>query len=112
MQTFHVLTKIHTKNSNNLTNIELGSKLLEDISDLIGTQIVDSSFHEFGPRGMTGFALLQESHISLHTWPEHGLIILDLLSCKPLPDNFEAGVKELLSQIFAVEKTDFKIEEV
>ena len=32
---------------------------------------------------MTGFLLLAESHIALHTYPEHGYIAIDIFSCGP-----------------------------
>jgi S-adenosylmethionine decarboxylase len=32
--------------------------------------------------GVSGFVLIAESHISIHTFPEHGLINIDIFSCK------------------------------
>ena len=32
--------------------------------------------------GVSGFIMLYESHISLHTWPEEGYVAMDLYSCK------------------------------
>ncbi len=38
--------------------------------------------HDFGQRaGFTGVALLAESHISIHTWPEHGYAAIDIFMC-------------------------------
>ncbi|WP_254445848.1 adenosylmethionine decarboxylase [Ruegeria arenilitoris] len=38
--------------------------------------------HDFGQRaGFTGVALLAESHISVHTWPEHGYAAIDIFMC-------------------------------
>lgn len=108
----HALIKTNTKNANNLTNSEIASKLIEDISQIIGTTIIDSSYHEFPPTGMSGFALLKESHISIHTWPELNLIILDILSCKGFPDNFEELTKKQLEKVYAIELILFKIEEI
>ena len=39
--------------------------------------------HKFQPHGVTGYALLAESHISIHTWPEDNIARCDLFSCKP-----------------------------
>lgn len=37
--------------------------------------------HQFQPYGVTALALLAESHISVHTWPEHGYAAVDLFTC-------------------------------
>ena len=38
-------------------------------------------FHSFGGGGVTGMVLLQESHISVHTWPEHRFAAVDVFMC-------------------------------
>ena len=49
---------------------------------------LDVVTHKFEPQGVTGFALLKDSHISIHTWPEHSLAKCDIFTCgysaKPL----------------------------
>lgn len=44
--------------------------------------VLEVRLHHFGPQqGVTGVALLAESHISIHTWPENGLAAVDLFVC-------------------------------
>ncbi|MDB4974771.1 MAG: S-adenosylmethionine decarboxylase proenzyme [Myxococcaceae bacterium] len=43
--------------------------------------VVTAAFHRFAPQGVTGMLLLEESHISIHTWPEHGYAAIDLYTC-------------------------------
>lgn len=38
--------------------------------------------YEFSPQGYTAFAILSESHMSIHTWPEKDLIAFDLFCCR------------------------------
>lgn len=53
--------------------------------------------HRFEPHGFTIVGLLAESHISVHTWPEHGYAAVDILTCgKTLP---EAGVASLIEHL-------------
>ena len=37
--------------------------------------------HKFSPQGVTAIALLSESHISIHTWPETGVAVCDIFTC-------------------------------
>jgi S-adenosylmethionine decarboxylase len=37
--------------------------------------------HKFSPQGVTAVALLSESHISIHTWPENGIAVCDIFTC-------------------------------
>ena len=37
--------------------------------------------HKFEPQGITAVALLAESHISIHTWPEEGSCAVDVYTC-------------------------------
>ena len=43
--------------------------------------IISDEFHQFNPYGVTGIILLAESHISIHTWPEHRLAAVDIFTC-------------------------------
>ena len=47
-----------------------------------GARVLDAKFHKFSPSGgITGVALLAESHISIHTWPEHAYAAIDIFMC-------------------------------
>ena len=46
-----------------------------------GLTNLGSRFHQFQPYGVTGFTLLAQSHISFHTWPEFGYLVLDIFTC-------------------------------
>jgi len=35
--------------------------------------LLDLTVHKFEPQGVTGIAMLAESHLSIHTWPENGV---------------------------------------
>lgn len=43
--------------------------------------VVADSFHEFKPWGVSGAVIIQESHYTIHTWPEHGYAAVDLFYC-------------------------------
>jgi S-adenosylmethionine decarboxylase proenzyme len=54
---------------------------LRGAADAIGAQVISAAFHQFAPHGVTGVLLLAESHVSVHTWPEHGYAAIDLFTC-------------------------------
>ena len=45
------------------------------------SKLIDINFHKFEPQGVTALALLADSHISIHTWPEKGLALCDIFTC-------------------------------
>ena len=49
-------------------------------------EVLKVDTHKFEPYGVTGYALLAESHISIHTWPEDGIARCDLFSCNSSTD--------------------------
>jgi S-adenosylmethionine decarboxylase len=43
--------------------------------------IVDISFHEFNPFGISGVVVIAESHLTIHTWPEYNYAAVDIFTC-------------------------------
>lgn len=64
-------------------------------------------FHQFAPSGYTAAALLTESHITLHTWPEHKSVQVDIFTC----GSHEKARKgyEILKRLFKPGKISEKI---
>ena len=52
--------------------------VLANAAQLSKSTLLDISSHKFDPYGVTAIALLAESHISIHTWPENGLAVCDV----------------------------------
>jgi S-adenosylmethionine decarboxylase len=47
----------------------------------LGATILRSYFHKFHPQGITGIVVISESHLSIHTWPEHNYAAVDVFTC-------------------------------
>jgi S-adenosylmethionine decarboxylase proenzyme len=43
--------------------------------------VVQEVFHTFSPYGVSGVVVIAESHLAIHTWPEHGFAAVDLFTC-------------------------------
>ncbi len=52
-----------------------------------GATVIDESFHQFSPQGVTGVVAIAESHLCIHTWPEYGYAAVDIFTCG---ENFRA----------------------
>jgi S-adenosylmethionine decarboxylase proenzyme len=46
-----------------------------------GGTIVTDVFHRFNPYGITGIVVITESHVAIHTWPEHRYVAIDIFTC-------------------------------
>ena len=69
----HLLADLAGIEAGLLTDPGAIDALLREAALRAGARILHSHFHAFGPgMGVTGVLLLAESHISIHTWPEHG----------------------------------------
>lgn len=55
--------------------------LMERAVEAAQATIVNSVFHRFAPQGVTGVVVVEESHFSVHTWPEHGYVAVDVFTC-------------------------------
>jgi S-adenosylmethionine decarboxylase len=77
----HLLADLHGCRAP-LDDLGLVETALREAAEAAGATILDLSLHHFGEgQGVTGVALLAESHISIHTWPEHGYAALDFFLC-------------------------------
>ena len=66
----------------NLTDIDVIRDALESSAAAAGATIVHSHCHRFGDSGgITGVTVLAESHITIHTWPEHNYAAIDIFMC-------------------------------
>ena len=71
-------------NASNLNDIELIEKALHDAVKATSSTLLHIHLHHFTPNGgVSGIAVLPESHISVHTWPERDYAALDIFMCGP-----------------------------
>ncbi|CAN5803115.1 hypothetical protein BH20ACI4_BH20ACI4_14140 [soil metagenome] len=68
------------------------------ISDLGLKTIGEMNWHKFdGEGGITGLAMLTESHLACHTYPEYRAATFNLYCCRSRPEwNWEVNLKTFL----------------
>ena len=65
-----------------LDDLEHVEIALREAVDAAGATLLHIHLHHFTPNGgISGVAVLAESHISIHTWPECGYAALDVFMC-------------------------------
>jgi S-adenosylmethionine decarboxylase proenzyme len=69
--------------------------------------LVGEAFHQFEPEGVSGVLLIAESHLSVHTWPEHGFAAVDVFTCGEEMDA-EVAVKAL-ERAFRAQRTEVRV---
>lgn len=92
----------------NCENAESEQGLAEAIASAVqcaGATLLDLNVRRFYPQGYSAIALLAESHLSLHAWPELGYVALDVFTCgavdpqkivKQLEAHFRPGDTEFI----------------
>ncbi len=103
----HAIIDLSNCNAEILRDYELIKSLLAQVADIAKVTIIGSMDRHFTPQGYTVVLVLEESHLSIHTWPEFNYVSIDLYSCN-LETNFQAVV-DFLSNKFQAKKTQFTL---
>jgi len=77
----HVLAEMYECDKEILNDHEMVEDILIDGAKAAKATIIESVFHKFNPYGVSGVVVIQESHFTIHTWPEYGYAALDCFTC-------------------------------
>ncbi len=94
----HVILDLYECNPKILNDKERIEEILVNAAETANATILDKRFHEFSPQGVTGIIVISESHITIHTWPEHFYASVDIYTCGNSADPLKAAkyiIKEL-----------------
>ncbi len=67
--------------ASNLDSVETTERALRDAVRAGGATLVEIFVHRFAPHGISGIAVIAESHLAVHTWPEMGYCAADFFTC-------------------------------
>ena len=77
----HCILELYQCNHAKLNDEAFIRTTITSSAKVAGATLIHLVTHSFKPQGVTGLALLAESHISIHTWPEIGYAAIDVFTC-------------------------------
>ena len=80
-QSKHLLLELYRCDCEKLNDESFLRCILNRASKLANATVLNLISNKFEPQGVTGIALLAESHISIHTWPESNYSAVDIFTC-------------------------------
>jgi S-adenosylmethionine decarboxylase proenzyme len=92
-----------------LDDLERIETLMKEAAIAARTRVVASVFQPFHPQGVSGVVVIEESHLSIHTWPEHGYASVDFFTCgQGLPERahevLRKGLKARRSELMMIDR--------
>jgi S-adenosylmethionine decarboxylase proenzyme len=81
----HVLVDYHACPAELLNDADALEGFLIRAAEMMRASIVSVQFNRFNPIGVSGVIIIAESHLTIHTWPEHGFAAVDFFTCGDMP---------------------------
>jgi len=101
----HCILELYECDASKLNDEAFLRTTITTSAKLAGATLLNLITHRFEPQGVTGLALLAESHISIHTWPENGYAAVDVFTCgnHTMPERAcEILCRELVARDFSL----------
>ena len=80
-QSKHLLLELYRCDYGKLNDESFLRCTLSRAAKLAKATVLNLISNKFDPQGVTAIALLAESHISIHTWPESNYSAVDIFTC-------------------------------
>jgi S-adenosylmethionine decarboxylase proenzyme len=77
----HILAELTGCDPSRLADLEHVQSAMLAAAEASGASIVTHRFHHFSPLGISGVVIIAESHLAIHTWPEHRFAAVDFFTC-------------------------------
>ncbi|NWF98894.1 MAG: adenosylmethionine decarboxylase [Nitrospirae bacterium] len=97
----HLLVELRDCNPKILKSLDNVRNALVSAAREAKATIIDVSFHEFNPFGISGVVVIAESHLTIHTWPEYDYAAVDIFTCGDI-------IKPEVAAAYLIEKFECK----
>jgi S-adenosylmethionine decarboxylase proenzyme len=86
----HLLIEFWSCNSKKIDDIDYLETIMSQAAEAAGATVLKTAFQGFNPQGVSGVVVIAESHLTIHTWPEHGYAAVDIFTCGSTVDPWKA----------------------
>ncbi|WP_110114078.1 adenosylmethionine decarboxylase [Bacillus sp. CGMCC 1.16541] len=86
----HVISELWGCDFDKLNDMEYIEKTFVDAALKTGAEVREVAFHKFAPQGVSGVVIISESHLTIHSFPEHGYASIDVYTCGDLDPTIAA----------------------
>ena len=96
----HVIAELWQCDFDKLNDMDYIEQTFVDAALKSGAEVREVAFHKFAPQGVSGVVIISESHLTIHSFPEHGYASVDVYTCGDLDPTIAADyiAKALNSQ--------------
>ncbi|MGP4080695.1 adenosylmethionine decarboxylase [Pseudalkalibacillus sp. R45] len=77
----HLIMELWFCNNERLDDMTFIENVFVEAALKAGSEIREVSFHKFAPQGVSGVVIISESHLTIHSFPEHGYASIDIYTC-------------------------------
>ncbi len=77
----HVIAELWGCNADRLNDMQNIEKIMVNAALEAGAEVREVAFHKFAPHGVSGVVIISESHLTIHSFPEHGYASIDVYTC-------------------------------
>lgn len=86
----HLLIEFWSCNRQKIDDMNYLEKTMAQAAEVAGATVLKTAFQDFNPQGVSGVVVIAESHLTIHTWPEHGYAAVDIFTCGSTVDPWKA----------------------
>lgn len=91
----HIILDFYGCNPESMMFVPDVQALIKEAARLAHFSVVAEEYHQFEPHGVSGMTIIEESHISLHSWAENRYASIDIFYCGS-NDFVEDGIDYLI----------------
>lgn len=77
----HVIAELWDCDREKLNDVDFIEKTLVKAALDAGAEVREVVFHKFAPQGISGVVIISESHLTIHSFPEHEYASVDVYTC-------------------------------